>query len=1047
MKKRVIALLLCAVMLVTCMGVGVDVLTGDEDTAAPATTEDTAVESDLYSRLMACTTQAEMTAIVEEVGEEQIIAQLTEEQLAQIEARYAELTEDGGDAAEAQDSSSYIPAVDFTDVAPLLDPVKGTVQRRALLKSALPASNDSGADKGMKYNKTATKNDDGTYTIQLEAYATGSKVISEITKDIPTDIVLVLDQSGSMADCIVCGGEDSKTHLVYEPVYNVTQNTSGGYYILYDGEYKEVKYCSGNSHRLYKHNASWVLTSWVDLGTIHGTNHKEGLEGMDVSAILPKTSATDTAENHVQFYTAKSEACTSRLDALKNAVTSFTNAVAAKAAGKDGDITTTEDNINHRIAVVGFASQSGNGNNTELLSISGSNSGSVGIQYDNIMTQNYVDVLQRMDTESGKTMVSNAIAALAAKGATRTDLGMNMAKSILNANPVPAGEQRNRVVIVFTDGSPTDSNGFEKSVANSAISTASDIKNAGTTVYSVGVFSGADASSAGKEPSSDLSNGSSQQTSASNWFMQKLSSNNGKVQSPSYYLSAGNSASLNDIFEQISQQIEDGDSFTTLDSNTVIKDAVSDAFKLPDGATASDITLETYKYNGGDSWTANHDAMGAKATVNAETGEVSVTGFNFKENYVADIRDADGNLTGEKYRGNKLVISFKVEAKDGFLGGNGVYTNTDAGIYGSKDAEKATFTFNKPTVDVAIKSVEVTASEKNVYLLGGLTADQLKSDSTIKVGDVSLDLKADNYGLESWQNEYVDINVVIKDRNNNIINSLDKLSDDQTYSLTVTVSPKSGSGEKSGTGSADINVFKPELTYKDSAINLGQTPDYATDNFVSEKWKHDDSYSENVDMTGSKPTLDLSYTPTASAFEDDTPVKATVKINGVDVTENVTFVHEGCNYSGCDYSEQTDAHFIVHINTFDLTITKNITSGESSLYGERNFVFTIADKDGKTIEAVVNVKAGEKTGSTTIKGLPVGTYTITEDTAWSWRYTLKGVAAATDVKGVLEYTSGDAFAKYTPSDGTHNEVVFTNSLTNYRWLSFVDNVRNFFNAK
>ena len=53
-------------------------------------------------------------------------------------------------------------------------------------------------NKGMVINKTAEANRDGTYTITLEAYATGSKVITETKKDIPTDIVLVLDQSGSM---------------------------------------------------------------------------------------------------------------------------------------------------------------------------------------------------------------------------------------------------------------------------------------------------------------------------------------------------------------------------------------------------------------------------------------------------------------------------------------------------------------------------------------------------------------------------------------------------------------------------------------------------------------------------------------------------------------------------------------------------------------------------------------------------------------------------------------------------------------------------------
>ena len=62
----------------------------------------------------------------------------------------------------------------------------------------LPAKADD-TDSGMSISKKAKDNGDGTYTITLEAYATGEKVISTVDKDIPTDIILVLDQSGSMA--------------------------------------------------------------------------------------------------------------------------------------------------------------------------------------------------------------------------------------------------------------------------------------------------------------------------------------------------------------------------------------------------------------------------------------------------------------------------------------------------------------------------------------------------------------------------------------------------------------------------------------------------------------------------------------------------------------------------------------------------------------------------------------------------------------------------------------------------------------------------------
>lgn len=85
----------------------------------------------------------------------------------------------------------------------------------ALIVPGTRAYADNEPDSGMKISKTATANADGSYTITLEAFATGYKVITEQKTDIPTDIVLVIDQSGSMNDPI--GG------------YTYTAYRTGGY--------------------------------------------------------------------------------------------------------------------------------------------------------------------------------------------------------------------------------------------------------------------------------------------------------------------------------------------------------------------------------------------------------------------------------------------------------------------------------------------------------------------------------------------------------------------------------------------------------------------------------------------------------------------------------------------------------------------------------------------------------------------------------------------------------------------------------------------------
>lgn len=205
--------------------------------------------------------------------------------------------------------------------------------------------------------------------------------------------------------------------------------------------------------------------------------------------------------------------------------------------------------------------------------------------------------------------------------------------------------------------------------------------------------------------------------------MQNMSSNNGTVQTPSYYLSAADADSLNGIFQQIADNIETGGSNSTLGEEAVIKDIVTEQFTLPSDAI---IELETYKCTGIDTdgnytWEDNNDSMGAQVVQSARNEHnVEVTGFDFSNNYVGTVTN-NGSVS---YRGNKLVIRFKVNVRDGFLGGNNVPTNGEkSGIYDGTGTNVRYF--EVPTVDVPIPNITVTAQDKNVYLLGDLTKNQL----------------------------------------------------------------------------------------------------------------------------------------------------------------------------------------------------------------------------------------------------------------------------------------------------------------------------------
>lgn len=947
-------------------------------------------------------------------------------------------------------------------------------------------------DSGMVIDKTAQSNGDGSYTITLEAYATGSKITTETKTDVPTDIVLVLDQSGSMTENMNTYAFRAYSNKNNGDYYDLRHNGAKRpnlYHQLADGSYASVsvKLDRGESsftyvecpstwknnefsftsdpddymkyqNNLYVKNTggdyqkveltrsnegSWIspkyvytytfpdkstvtssggdsVTNFGDKGPLYYRTKVPG-EGtytytytdQDGATQTIGTSTGETTLPDFTLYERYESGSVTRLDALKTAVSGFADSVKTKAAGQDGEIGTNDD-VNHRVAVVGFATgnQSTHGypsyENTEVFI------GADQYNYNSDASFHYTDALQDMNTTAEYDNVIASKNALAARGATYPNYGLEMAKGILDANPVQQGEKRNRVVILFTDGTPGWS-GYDSEVAGAAVTQARALKNAGVTVYSVGIFEGADATSAG------IADGASNRQA--NQFMQNVSSNNGTPRDPSYYLSASDADTLNSIFQQISGQIEEGGSSTTLDEQSVVKDIISPSFQLPAGATAADITLETYAYGEGDSWTKNNNAMGATAVVNGDT--VNVTGFDFAQNWCGT-ETTNGSKT---YRGNKLVISFKVEPKSGFLGGNNVPTNTSAGIYENSSATDPVFTFPVPKVDVDIKSITVTAPDKDVYLLQDVPADTLKGGKAT-VGGVELDLTKpnENYGLESWQNAYVDITVDVKDKDGNIIaNDLNGLTEDSEYTVSVKVSPKEPgfAKEQTGEGKGQIHVYKPRLTFKDSEAWYGDTaPADLNANLTETKWLHGQDEADATKM-GTAPELALTFTPDASKLDNgkintkqDVPVDVGVKIGQTDVSTHTAFQHTNCDGKTCELPQ--DMEFLLHINTCQLTVTK--TGGAA---GEP-YVFTVY-RDGSEYSEVTIVG----NGSETIYELPVGRYTISEDEGWSWRY-VGTEDAAVDLG----------------KDNTSDSITCTNSKNENYWLNgFSDVVKNIFGVK
>lgn len=197
--------------------------------------------------------------------------------------------------------------------------------------AAMAAGEDDGGK--MVVDKTATLEDDGTYTIELSAYATGQTTTETIKTGKPLDIVLVLDQSGSMADSITS--------------YSYTARPADDYsYWDCGGNEYYYRDTDGNYYRVQGGGGGIVFGYYYLYYVKNGEQHQLGDWGWNVGATLWSGV----------LYTRQEISSMSKLDALKAAVTNFVNSVSANAK---------EFNVDHQIALVGFASNQSDGKSNQ----------------------------------------------------------------------------------------------------------------------------------------------------------------------------------------------------------------------------------------------------------------------------------------------------------------------------------------------------------------------------------------------------------------------------------------------------------------------------------------------------------------------------------------------------------------------------------------------------------------------------------------------------------------------------------------------------------
>lgn len=445
-----------------------------------------------------------------------------------------------------------------------------------------------------------------------------------------------------------------------------------------------------------------------------------------------------------------------------------------------------------------------------------------------------------------------------------------------------------------------------------------------------------------------------------------------------YYLTTDNADKLKEIFTQIAQQTGEAVKDVT------IRDEISESFVPCDAA-------------------GNAYTVGDTITSNGKTGTVRQEANG---NYYIEWTNV--TLTPEQVDSNKVVTkpaetfqsTLYVKPRDGFLGGNNVPTNGEnSGVY-TADGNQIK-PFPQPEVNVPIK-LDAQNVTKNIYY------------GTPAPTPADLTQTAD---LADWQTGYVNINYTVD--KNTISNT-----EDGTYQVTMTVSPKYSGDNADGavqtarteTVTSTVNVYKPEITFKDSIIDYNATPDYK-DNLGGVVWKHEGTAADPANMTGEEPALAYSYDPEASAFTQDTGVKVTVSANGETLPAGVvTFQHDPCTFPGCKYTDGCDYQFYVHIKVFDLTIVKAAADDSKPIDKDQTFVFHVKGNNNDVDMQVVITGANKQV----IKNLPVGEYTITEDTSWSWKYTP---------------TSKDQFVTTSDINNGTATVTFENENKGTNWLT------------
>lgn len=872
---------------------------------------------------------------------------------------------------------------------------------------------------GVVTDKFVNKAEDDEYVITLEGFATGSTTQMNITK--PADIVLVLAHSGSM-----------RTPVGATEVLDTSRFYDG------EGQLKEEELDAElGQHIGYYIGHSKVYNTWWILRFVEATQKWEGFSVPTTECFVDPTKDpnkdpfnTYTGTQHTMKLTWDYGSIDDNLVFYKTQYAMLYDSVLAFVAGLK------ESGVEHNVAIVGFAGQNTFGSRLYV----GGDEDTVK-KYETLcgataarQAELYQKAMKNVQDEAEYAQLMSNIESIETNYSfTCPSAGLDLANRVYGANDINEVE-RDRIVVLFTDGIPnntlenkavgaTDLAGntiTQDYIYNEIVRKAYESKNTyGATLYSISTTTmGTNANRDFlKYASSDYPNATGYATPGN------------PIANPVFTSEVSGLGDLELAFQTITTNVT---STVSLNNSAMLLDLLTDYFDLSEKENA--VTAYTQVYDGKGGWgekvvfsTAVVEKISSKGDDRIDT--ISVTGFNYANEYISSSprakTDADGNVITDEYYGSKLVVEVRIKARDGFWGGNNVPTNgPDTGIYA--DGERVQ-KLPEPHVNVPVTPV-INANDVTIYYGGEVSEDDL--GVTVEIDGVQVTINKDGTltPAEDWMDDFVTLTWADPNMNPADGNDPTKNTEKNTHAYTVVLTPTESAAEssvgeaveeKTVSDTGTVNILVPVVTFKDSTIEYGTTPDqnhYETMDRVTTggtaknpgvTWVQigTDTPGTATDPS-TEPKLSYSYTTDGTTggtddFKSDTKVQVTVNsdnVNGAagDITTVVKFQWDECD-SKLDHSGHT--HEIpTHIGSdasHEFWIHVKQTSGVAD---------SVVIDFGLSVN--INVKNNDtllSTGTTVV----VGFVANSGDDLSRYKTELAGVfgtAQLTGVDGVVRYT-------------------------------------------